>query len=126
MYENLAMFRTAAQMAKHAGSRQAVVAKNIANADTPGFQATSIPKFSDAVQMQSASMMRATRPQHIGAGQLNGRASLEERHVEAAPNGNSVSIEEEMMKAVEISREHKRALTIYKHTMDVIRTSIGR
>jgi flagellar basal-body rod protein FlgB len=45
---------------------------------------------------------------------------------EASPNGNSVSLEQEMLNSVEIQREHNRALAIYKHSLDVLRVTIGR
>ena len=45
---------------------------------------------------------------------------------EPSPNGNSVSVEEEMLAAVEVQREHSQALAIYRHAMGIIRTSLGR
>jgi flagellar basal-body rod protein FlgB len=43
-----------------------------------------------------------------------------------SPNGNSVSLETEMVKAVEVKRQHDQALAIYKSSMNVLRASIGR
>ena len=42
------------------------------------------------------------------------------------PNGNGVSVEEEMFKAIEVKRQHDRALTIYKSSMNILRSSLGR
>ena len=39
MFEGLEIFQLAGGVARHAASRQAVVAQNIANADTPGYRA---------------------------------------------------------------------------------------
>lgn len=127
MYNSLDLFQTAGAMARHAGARQAVVARNIANADTPDFQAQSIAAFKDVYADTGSTTMRATRPGHIGAQSGQTIADLRQTPIgEPAPNGNTVSVEEEMLHAVDVSREHNRALTIYRHAMTVLRTSLGR
>lgn len=127
MFQRLAVFETAAKMAKHAGARQAVTARNIANADTPGYQAVHIPKFQDVAQTATTSTMQRTRAGHMSsAGGSTTSAAVQATMTESSPNGNVVSLEEEMMKAVEIGREHNRALAVYRHAMTVLRTSIGR
>ena len=70
--------------------------------------------------------MRQTRAGHLGGTATQPAARVGFADAEPAPNGNSVSIEEEMLNAVEIQREHDRALAIYKHSLDVLRLSIGR
>ena len=45
---------------------------------------------------------------------------------EPSPNGNTVSLETEMLNGVEVAREHSQALAIYKHALGIIRTSLGR
>ncbi len=127
MYQNLSIFQTASAMAKHAGARQAVIAQNVANADTPGYRAQSIGSFSDSYAQVAAGGMRGSRDGHIGIDQgsdipLRSSISLSE----PSPNGNSVSVEEEMLNAVSVSREHNRSLTIYRHAMTILRTSLGR
>ena len=127
MYNNLELFQTAGAMARHAGARQAVVARNIANADTPDFQAQAIASFKDVYQGGPATHMRATRPGHIMHGGTPPQITLPHADVgDASPNGNTVSIEEQMLNSVEVSREHNRALTVYRHAMTVLRTSLGR
>lgn len=121
------MFQTAHAMARHAAARQAIVAQNIANADTPGYQAQHIQPFKDVFQNAPQTGMRATRPEHVTFADTNAPAAVSVVSTsEPAPNGNTVSIEEEMMNSVAISREHNRALTIYRHTMTILRTSLGR
>lgn len=126
MYQNLEVFRTAAQMAKHAGARQAVTARNIANSDTPGYRASHMMEFKDVVGTNTASSMRATRSGHVASADAGYSSKATLTKVEASPNGNAVSLEEEMMRSVEIAREHSKALAVYRHAMTVIRTSIGR
>ena len=48
MFYDLNVFKTAYAMATHAGQRQAVIARNMANADTPGYQTRDIESFKTA------------------------------------------------------------------------------
>ncbi len=126
MYQNLVIFQTAADMAQHAGKRQAVTAQNIANADTPGYRAQQLGSFADMVEEGFRTSLRTTRATHIQHQDYTSSARFSSTLSEPSPNGNAVSLEEEMLSAVEISREHNRALTVYRHAMTVIRTSLGR
>lgn len=126
MYQSLDLFRTSAAMAQHAGARQAVVARNMAHADTPGYQAQAIAPFREAYSTAGAGMMRATRAGHMGADMATRAADAGAAMAEPSPNGNAVSLELEMVRGVEAQREHSRALAIYRHSMTVIRTSLGR
>ena len=125
MYQKLDIFRTAGAMAQHAGARQAVTARNIANADTPGYQAMQMPSFAEAFDKHTQLVLQ-TRPGHLLTDARRREALVAVANSEPSPNGNSVSIEEEMMNAVAISREHNRSLAIYRHGMTVLRTVLGR
>ncbi len=127
MHNSLDLFQTAAAMARHAGARQAVVARNIANADTPGFQAQSIAAFSDVYREQSAGELRTSRSGHMTRDDTNSsRPSVQSANTDPSPNGNTVSLETELLNSVAVSREHNRALTVYRHAMTILRTSLGR
>jgi flagellar basal-body rod protein FlgB len=127
MFKSLDVLQAAMDMARHAGARQAVTAANLANADTPGYRAQAIAPFSETYDAAPAADMRRTRPGHLSpdhGSEVSVRPEF--TSAEPAPNGNSVSVEQEMLSAVEIEREHNRALTIYQHSLEVLRLSIGR
>jgi len=126
MFTNLDVFQTSYQMARHAGARQAITAANMANADTPDYRARAMGSFAESYNASSAASMRSTRVGHLGTGGATTTGTVRFADAEASPNGNSVSLEQEMINAVEIQREHDRALTIYKHSLDLLRLSIGR
>ncbi|SFS19201.1 FlgB family protein [Yoonia litorea] len=126
MYEKVALFQVASDMARHAGSRQAVVARNIANADTPGFQAHRLASFADIVGQGQSLSMKATRAGHMRLAPSSGPHGSLQLAGAASPNGNSVSLEDELMESVSVSREHSRAITVYRHSMTVLRTALGR
>ncbi len=116
MFERLEIFALASARAQHAAARQAVVAQNIANADTPGYRARDISSFDET-----------WREMQMGGGPRDG---LPVRTIDAngpaSPNGNSVSLELEMLRGIEAQRAHSRALQVYGSAMSILRTSIGR
>lgn len=122
MYESLDLFRASAALARHAGQRQALAAVNVANADTPGFRAQTLPPFSETYESRG---MRSTRPGHLG-GALAEAAHPFDAPGEASPNGNTVSIETEMFASAEAARDHGRALAVWRHAVTVLRASLGR
>lgn len=126
MYQNLDVFQIAGAMANHAGTRQAIVASNVANADTPGFQAKKMASFRDIYSDLKVGEMRVTRPEHLGAANARLDPSAVLSKAEPSPNGNTVSVEDEMLAAVDVSREHNRALAIYRHGLTVLRATMGR
>lgn len=130
MFENLDILRQAQAMARHAGARQTSIAKNIANADTPGYRPTDIAPFTDAYRAaESGNDMRQTRAGHIGPGGAS--LALTEQLTRpipgaTSPNGNGVSIEAEMVKSAEVRHQHDMALSIYQSAVGILRTSLGR
>lgn len=129
MFNNLTVFKAAYAMAVHAGQRQAVVSQNVANADTPQYVARDIPDFQDvyAPQETGVHLQRATRSGHLnGANGLQSANLIYEDRSFASPDGNSVSLETEMLRAVDAKRQHDRSLAIYRHGLTVLRASLGR
>ncbi|MFD1160361.1 FlgB family protein [Roseovarius aestuarii] len=128
MFEKLEIFRMAHALATHAGARQSVVAQNMANADTPDYRARDVTPFKEIIESgDSGFVPRVTRPGHLHAAALPFDLGIAEvRDVETDPNGNSVSLETEMMKAVDVKREHDRALAVYKSSLGVLRSALGR
>ncbi|GAA6188403.1 FlgB family protein [Litorivita sp. NS0012-18] len=127
MFEKLEIFRMAHAMATHAGARQTVVSQNIANADTPGYRAKDIASFAEQFSPSAGEgVQRATRGRHLHGAEGPYQVAMIRGDGAANPNGNSVTVEEEMMKAVEVQRQHDRALAIYKSSLGLLRTSLGR
>ncbi len=127
MFYDLNVFKTAYAMATHAGQRQAVISRNMANADTPGYQPRDIEAFYTAFENTGNEVaMAATRASHLHGG--TGAQNWVEYTADPSgdPNGNGVSLEEEMLKAVEVKRQHDRALAIYRSSIGILRTSLGR
>lgn len=125
MFEKLELTRMAQSLAAFSGARMAVIAENVANADTPGYKAKDLPAFAD-VFSETGETMRATRAGHLTSSSAAKLPVADLARGHEAPNGNSVSLEAEMVKSVEARQSHDMALAIYRATSDVIRASLGR
>lgn len=125
MFDRLEIFQMAQAMALHASARQSAVAGNVANADTPGYKARDAAPFADTYA-ELGMGIRATRPGHIGGANHPQAVALTDAGGQASPNGNTVSLETEMVRAVEIRGEHERSLAIYRSSLNILRTALGR
>lgn len=127
MFGKLDIFQMAQSMASHAAFRQTAINQNIANADTPGYKALDTASFARTYETQTGSPMHATRSGHLGF-DATVRSEMAERSDPGAgsPNGNTVSIEDEMVTGVEVKRQHDLALAIYKSSLNIMRSSLGR
>ena len=124
MLPKLELTQMAQAMARQAGARMGVIAENVAQADTPGYKARDLPAFAETYR--DSAPLRATRPGHLGASE---RPMMPEARVvpaTGAPNGNTVSLEGEMVKAAEARQSHEMALAIYRSTSDLVRTALGK
>lgn len=124
---DIGIFRMAHDMAAHASARQSVIADNIANADTPGYKARDIVSFAETYD--SAGMtIRQTRPGHMPPTTIPAVFEIFEDAAFGAesPNGNTVSLEDQMVRAAEAKHQHDLALGIYGKSMDILRAGLGR
>ncbi|MDO5604330.1 MAG: FlgB family protein [Paracoccus sp. (in: a-proteobacteria)] len=127
MLEKLDTIRMAQALTGHAAQRARIVAGNVANADTPGFRARDARPFAETYRHSGAVLMRATRPGHLAAmPAATATARLREDEGGRAPNGNSVSLEAEMVKSAEVKREHDLSVAIYKSALGLMRSAAGR
>lgn len=128
MFEKIEMMRMARSMGQHVAQRQGIVARNIANADTPDYKAQDLQSFEDSYRRRDdIPALRTSDPRHIATPDWSPAAAQRlTTTTGVSPNGNSVSLENEMLKAAELKREHDLSLGIYRSALDLMRTSIGR
>lgn len=128
MSPDLTLLRLSSQLAAHSAARQTVITENIAHADTPGYRARDIPDFASTLRDGPGLSGRTTRPGHVAFGaDANGFEATEITAFGAeTPNGNSVSLEDQMIRGAELRQSHDLALGVYRKTMDILRTSLGQ
>jgi flagellar basal-body rod protein FlgB len=123
------LFDLASRQAQWLSIRQATIAGNISNANTPGFRALDIEPFSSVLDKTSLAMA-ATDGGHIGVDgpQIRSAKVKKTESWDTMHSGNSVSVEQEMVKAGTISREHSLNTSIVKafHRMLLASTKSGQ
>ncbi|TJZ92613.1 FlgB family protein [Paracoccus gahaiensis] len=128
MFDQIEMMRMARAMGLHVQQRHIEVARNIANADTPGFRATDLQDFSETYRRdRGEAPLKVSHPRHLDRPDWSSEGA---RVIQVAgpvsPNGNSVSLEEEMVRAAEVKRHHDLSLAVYRSGLDLMRASLGR
>jgi flagellar basal-body rod protein FlgB len=111
--------------------RQDVLSQNVANADTPGYVARDLKPqdFSRILEGSSGhgDSMRTTDPRHIaisptGQTRFDDMATPDQ---ESNPNGNAVSLEQEMIKVSDTQAQFQAAANLYAKAMTMMKTAIG-
>lgn len=128
MAENPNIFALSRGLMEHAAARQNLIAQNVANADTPGYRAKDLPDFAKTLASTPAFEMRMTRAGHMapeGGGRM-ASADFASRFAAEAPNGNDVSLEDQMIRAAEARRAHELGLGVMRNSMEILRATLGR
>lgn len=123
MIEPLEIARMAQALAAHSGDRLSLIAENVANADTPGYRARDLPDFA-AIYDDGALPLRQSRTGHLAGGSAQPATILNEGG--ASPDGNTVSLETEMVRAAGVRQDHAMALAVYRSASEIVRSALGR
>ena len=116
-------------------SRQSVLSQNVSNADTPRYVARDLKPldFQQLMrQLQTGDKfprgLVTTDPRHIALGPPGQSQfdSADSPDVVASPNGNSVSLEEEMIKVSDTQAQFQAAANLYSKALSLMRTAIGK
>ena len=103
----LALFSLASQEASWLSARQATLANNVANANTPGYRAADVQPFSAVLSHLNLPMAATSaghlQPASFGGGKVNVKQA---DSWDVVYSGNSVDLEQEMMKAGDVNRAH--------------------
>jgi flagellar basal-body rod protein FlgB len=124
----LSMLRTRMQWHQ---VRQEVLAENIANADTPNYQAQDVvaPDFSQQLALVTPVGLSMTDPNHIAAQSGGDESSFAADHnlrYEIRPRGNGVSHEDEMMKLGSNQMDYEAVTAMYTHSLGLIKIALDR
>ena len=104
---------------------QSVISKNLANANTPGYKAMELQ--SPNRKSGGGSSLRTTSPMHIGGMKNSGSFKLtrQKNAYETAPNGNNVSIEEQMVKMSENSMQYQASANLLRKMHRLVTVATG-
>ena len=107
-------------------ARQRVLAQNIANADTPGYQARDVTPFSDLVGARIVAPVR-TSPLHLAGLTEAGTPGLATGRVasERSPDGNAVKLEDQMTKVADDETTQAMVGNLWHSYMGMFMTALG-
>jgi flagellar basal-body rod protein FlgB len=109
--------------------REKVISQNVANADTPGYTPQDLKSFDKVLAGQGpAAALVRTNPMHLEPARLQGAVAspINAPDSETRMDGNSVVLEEEMMKMSDSQSDYDTAATLYEQAMTMIRTAVAK
>jgi len=121
---DIGLFRLAERRLAWAGERQAVLAQNVANANTPGYQPRDVAPFAAVLGAMSPGLA-VTDPGYMQP--AAGTAGMgHSRPRERAPDGNAVSLEDQLVKVADTSSTQEMVANLYRKYQGLFRTALGR
>ena len=113
--------------------RQRLISQNVANADTPGYTGRDLKAFSFQEAMKAQGAPGGVAPTRTSAMHLNGTAkptsawtSRLSPDSETTLDGNSVVMEEQMLKMAESRADYDAAVGFYQKSLNLIRLAARR
>ena len=115
-------------------TRQKVLAENVANAETPGYRARDIKApdfFRMAVEGEGNDGVSTvlTNPMHIAGPLIDNSAPFRPEKVggyEVTPDGNAVSLEDQMMKVTGNQMDFQTVTSLYQRSIGLLKTAVGK
>ena len=115
--EPIYLLDLASRRASWLAARQATLAGNIANANTPGYKAKDLANFSDVLNKTSLDLV-STNTAHLATGGIAEGTTQAKTDTasgfEVTESGNTVGLEQELIKAGDVNREYSMTTSIMK------------
>lgn len=128
---NLQLIAAMKRRMGYIGERQSVLAKNIANANTPHYKSVDLQTvdFNKQVQRHTGNLpLAVTHPGHIAPRRLRGSTHYatvtKKDDFLTTPNGNNVSLEEELMKMDKNAADYRATTSLYQKMTTLFTTAI--
>lgn len=127
----LKLFQRMSERMGWLGARQGVLAQNIANADTPHYVPHDMKalKFVDHLNETAPIVQARTDPLHM-SGSTSRSASIDDqttrKQYETAPVGNSVVLEEQMVKLADAQHSYQLMTSLYRKHVEMLKMALGR
>lgn len=131
-FSSLPLFQAVKKRLNWLTQRQEVLSHNVANADTPRFQARDLKpyEFRELIRRETAQInMAVTTDNQLQGARKRIRDFAEEdlrKPFETAPGGNDVVLEEQMAKINESSIQHRLTTELYRKHLGLFKMALGR
>ena len=113
--------------------RQVVLSQNVANSDTPDYQARDLKPFDfqkELAGVHDRMAPRRTSAMHLASdagtsGSGGRRVEKAPEKYESSPQGNSVVLEEEMLKIGDAQMDHTMTANLYRKQIGLLKMALG-
>lgn len=123
----IGLFDLAEKRLAWTAQRQSVLAANIANANTAGFQARDIKSFASVLSGTETVEPSRTQPAHMAGTAPTGLASLTTNPPKArALDGNTVALDQQLTKVADTETTQSLVTTIWKKYVGMFSMALGR
>jgi flagellar basal-body rod protein FlgB len=123
----IGLFDLAEKRLTWAAQRQAVLAANIANANTAGYRAKDVTPFAQVLAGTGTLPPKQTQPKHLSGSLPSGIASLSRQPVRLrALDGNAVALDEQLTKVADTDTIQSLVTTIWKKYVALFNVALGR
>ena len=129
--QDIPLFSALTERMKWLTARQKVLSQNIANSDTPNYQAKDLKpqKFKDMLARPEETGVRlaSTNANHIELEKKSDfKTNRNKDPYEVTPTGNGVVLEEQMMNLAETQIQYQMTTSLYKKHLSMLKTALGR
>lgn len=131
--QNIGLLNAIGAKMDYLNQRQTILAQNVANSDTPGYRPKDLKEydFSSLVDTEKTGVkavhVATTDDQHMpNVDQAFDPKSRKQRDMyEVAPAGNSVIIEEQLIKTGKNTMDYNLMLNLYQKQISMVKTALG-
>jgi flagellar basal-body rod protein FlgB len=112
-------------------TRQGLLAENVANAETPGYRGRDLRQYDFADRLSAVSSASftttATQPMHFAVSSGDGAVGAQHMaNFEITPEGNGITLEDEMMKVTTNMMDYQAATSLYQKSVRILRVALGK
>ena len=132
-FDDISLFATLKSRLSYLADRQAVISQNVANTDTPGFTPSDLKPFTLPGQGGAGAGLAPITPTMTSPMHMPGTlaAPLKNKAVnspdsETTLDGNSVVLEEEMMRMTQARMDYDAAIGFYQQSLSMIQLAAKR
>lgn len=122
----IGLFDLAERRLAWADRRQAVLAENIANANTPGYKPHDLRSFAATLDNANVVAPVRTQPNHLAGTAAMAPNEVVDRTHAQSPDGNAVALDEQLVKVAETDTTHALVTTIYRKYLGMFSMALGR
>ncbi len=118
----ISLFELAKQRLAWADKRQELLAQNIANANTPGYQPRDLQPFAATLARAAGAALVRTQPNDLSG---DAPQTVTVRASTQTLNGNGVSLDDQLAKVADTETTQTLVTTIYKAYLGLFKLALG-